>query len=212
MPLTREKAIWYLRTTKVLATDLDDSAVVLIDPLLVWYNARYGAEYTLTDYLGKRLEDLWQISHYEAMKRCMEFHGANRLPPAPYAVKTLHAISLDKPVVAMTHRHDELAESTKEEAALFRPLEFQEIIHCCSSNEEGGFTFFEKGLECLKRGCTAIVEDNLNVAKECSDKGIASFIITTYANSHVPDNELPDLSYRLHDRWRELLELYRAGS
>ncbi|PID87583.1 hypothetical protein CSB07_00700 [Candidatus Gracilibacteria bacterium] len=104
-----------------------------------------------------------------------------KLPPVSGALEGIKKLKkFGKKLYIITARQEFLKNYTKSWLGKYFGEVFEDIIFC---NHEGGGVYKDKSQICKEVGATLLIEDNLDYALECSEKGVEVILFEKPWNS-----------------------------
>ena len=184
----------------LIAIDIDDVLVDFINCLLEYHNKTYNTSLTKEKIHTYRFWEIWGGNREESIKKIRDFKETDiygNIRPFSKAIESMNLLKENHKLVIVTSR------STIEETKIWINKHFPNIFDNIyfSYNyytKEGSKT---KSEICKELNVDILIEDSLDYARECSDKGIKVFLFDAPWNQC---EELPENIIRVKD-WNEIL-------
>lgn len=187
-----------------IGVDLDGILAYIIDPILKYHNDTYGTSYTVEDMVDYKLSVIWGCSHPEAISRVLDFYKSPYMDltkPIEGSIDGISKLSKDHDLIIITSRPRSLDNKTRSWLDKYFPNKFKDIIHTNQVSHEGE-DHETKSSVCLRLNAGILIEDHLDYAYDCIDKGVDVLLLDKTWNQ---ENNLPIGVTRVHD-WKEILE------
>ncbi|MFH1290772.1 MAG: hypothetical protein ABIH92_05190 [Nanoarchaeota archaeon] len=198
------------RDLKLVGVDVDEVLVNLMDPLLLWYNRRYGTGYRREDIWTYNLWEVWGIPKGEDVQRVNDFWGTQEsrdIPPIQPARTWGLKMAQGFDLVAITSRPKIIEEETRRWIQKYFPSMFSGVHLTGQYSVEGSNV--TKGDVCRDLGVDLMVEDCLGHARDIREKSPGTRVLlydnegTCLWNQLEGGEELPEGVERVHT-WGEI--------
>lgn len=185
-----------------IAIDVDDVLIETFLSIVKNYNKEKGTNFSLEDITSYMI---WEVGIYkdkkEAMREVLKLQN-NQSPEEirvmKDSLKVLKILKEEHDFLIITSRHRMLKEKTKE------ILDFHFGIFGFDIRHSGDFFGVGKPKSeiCIEEECEIILEDSLNIAIDCADKGIKTILFDKPWNrSEIINKNI----FRVND-WNEALQ------
>jgi len=189
-----------------IGIDIDDVTADFINPLLRFYHQRTGIRLSYENFFSYRFEDVWGGTRIETISFVREFYHSDafaKLPLIEGAEEGLNLLSERHSKVFITSRHSKAKEVTPKWIEYRLPkLQGNRIIF---SGEYAESSDGSKGDISVKEGLDLIVEDNGDIALDCSEKGIVTILFNRPWNQGVTHSNILRVK-----NWQEALREIEA--
>ncbi|MFA4995661.1 MAG: hypothetical protein WC536_00780 [Patescibacteria group bacterium] len=172
----------------IIGIDIDD---VLAESNLAfdkYHNKKYGTNFKKADHYTFDLGKIWNVTEDECTARLVDFfnsgHSLN-IEPVTGAKEALLELAKDNELKVITARMEDFKDHTVEWLAKHYPSHLLEVHH---ANHYYGLNTNKKSDLCLKLGVEVLIDDCLEFAEECAEKGIKVLLLDS------PWNQCDDLS------------------
>lgn len=190
-----------------IGIDIDEVLADFMTELNRFYNQRYGTNFSIEDYKNYDLEKIWGGSKKDAVEIVNDFYESNvflNILPVEGAQEGIKVLSIKNNLIAITSRPQFIKEKTEKWMRNYFGGDISEIIFTGQYNLHS--SLISKASICLDRQISVLVEDNLKVAKECSEKGIMSFILDRGKKSLWNRFDGDDKGMIRVNSWSEIIE------
>ncbi len=164
-----------MKTREVYGFDLDGVLFETFQPLIDYYNRRFGTSFKREDFRQFQPCKTWggtRERDHEIIKEFYQSEDFKRIVPVQDAVEGINSIEGDK--VIITSRPDEIKQATYDCIDLFFYKKFEAIYF---SNEFFGGKGKTKPVFCNEIGIRTFVEDNLETGIQCASQGIRAIVL-----------------------------------
>ncbi|PIN93073.1 hypothetical protein COU54_04520 [Candidatus Pacearchaeota archaeon CG10_big_fil_rev_8_21_14_0_10_31_24] len=190
-----------------IAIDFDDVIVNTVDTFLNFHNQKYELSRTREDINSTDLRSFWGCTKNEAISLMKEFHDSSstfeNAEPINGAIEFLKEISKDNEIVIITGRPSQFKEKTLYWLNKYLSDVNVKLFFSGDYHHSQGKT---KAEICEELGINVIIEDDINYAKPCLEKGIEVIIIDKPWNQ-VDLNRI----HRAHS-WKEVNSFLKSLS
>ena len=157
---------------RVIGFDLDDVLMDFNEWLCFFHNTRYDSRLKKEDITSYFLEEIWQVSRDETIRRVHEFYHSihhRMAQPVPGAVQAIQQLQIDYKVVVITSRAENVSAQTHAWIENHFPSLAGSVHHATHSffHAEGSGT---KGELCKKLGVEVFVDDAFHHIEEIAPK------------------------------------------
>jgi len=162
----------------LIAFDLDECLGELILSFLEYYNNSYGTNYRYEDVRSYNLEELIGGTRQGAIKEVYKFFDTDYFREIAVVIGSRHVVrelAKDNEVIVITSRPYIVEKQTAKWLSHQFYDRFNNVIFTNEWSLEGGSR--TKGDICRELGVSYMIEDNLDYALECSEKGIRTFLL-----------------------------------
>jgi len=173
-----------------IAIDIDGVLADTNPALNDFYNKRHGTTLKVKDYFSHDLGKVWGCPEQEAVQIVEEFYQSPcllRIHPLKGSVQGINALSKKHNLIAVTSRPEIIQMKTEEFISNYFGKKIDEIVSLTLHNFLAEKR--SKYYACSSRGVDLLIEDCLETAIDCAEKGITSFLL------NQPWNQL-DGNYR----------------
>lgn len=190
-----------------IASDVDEVLLSFIPALRDYYNRKFSTNLVKEDYYCYDLEKVWGCTKQRAIEIVTGFYMTEefkKIPPLEGAQEATMILSEKNNIEAVTSRPTFIEIETKE--SLKR--HFGRTISSIFVNGQygNGSSSLDKSDYCLKNKIYTILEDNLDIAKKCADRGMRVFLFDNLWNRN---GNLPKNIIRVGEKrnpWDEVVE------
>ena len=192
-----------------IALDIDGVLADIMPVLNVFYNRTHGTNYKVEDYQHHDLEKTWGGTKEEAIKVVEEFYQSPsflNIGPISGSPKAIHDLSGKHFLFSVTSR----PKSIEPKTLTFLQKNFQEkikkVFHTGQYIHSAGS--INKFDICASEKAELLVEDCLETAIDCANRGLKTFLLVAphnQLNENYSEEELPNNLVRVKD-WREIVE------
>jgi len=194
---------------KVIVVDIDDVLLEFTKSLNNFYNKRYETNFSFEDYCVYNFSKIWNVSETEATKRVFDFFDSEdfrKIEPlegSTDAIKELFNQSYF--LINATSRHAMLREKTKESIEKYFQGMFSKL-HTNKYFTKPGLFLLDKSKICHENDASFIVEDNLETAIRCAEKGIEVILFDKPWNQSFKEENKIKRVGKNKNHWKEALE------
>ena len=163
---------------KKIGVDIDEVLIEIMPALNRFYNFLHKTNFEIRDYVFYDLDKVWGVTKEKAVRTVNDFYDSSFFDdvfPVEGSQEAISSLAEIYELVAPTSRPDFIKTKTELQIKNFFGRKIKEIIFTGQYNLESS-QIFKAGI-CLEKGILAIIEDNLEIAADCSAKGIKSFLL-----------------------------------
>ena len=196
----------------LIGVDCDEPLADCNTYLQAWHNRRYGTNFTREDIFTFKLWLVWGCSREESTRRVLEFYKSedfDRITPTEGSVEGVEILARDHDSLVLTSRVAAAVPKTPPFIDRYYSGKFKEIIFSkdyenLTLSENNGTT---KADICAAKGVGLLIEDCLQYALECQEKGIPVVLLNRAWNqkSALPEgmDKVPPGIVRARD-WEQI--------
>ncbi len=188
-----------------IAIDVDEVKSPLMEPFAQWHNKKYGTSWDPTMLKTYNVWEHWAVTKEEAIAKMFEFYATSdfeKIKPIENAVRGVSILSRGFKPMTVTAR----PQAIKDKTLSFLARYFEQInpddVHFASNFYKNGDGNCKKADICTRLNASAIIEDSLEYALDCAEKGIYVFMLDKPWNQ---TDSLPRNVLRVQN-WKELPE------
>ena len=185
----------------LIAIDVDGVLANFIPSIADFHNYSYGTNLKKDDFFSLNLHKVWGGTREEDIKKVDEYGESvylDRLKPVNKSIECINKLKEKNKLIIITSRPDKIYEKTKDWIDKYFSGAFLKIYF--AYNYERMNPSPKKEDICFELGADFIIEDNLNHAIDCAEKGIKSILIDQPWNQ---SDELRKNIIRVKD-WSEI--------
>lgn len=163
-----------------VGVDNDECLAEFVYGFLCFHNQIYGTSFYVMDVSSYNLWEILDCDKQESIRRVHEFYGSCFFPNLPVTLgsrEVSRRLSIDNDLFVITSRPEIIKEATLRWLSYHFPDIFKEVIFTNEWNLNGNRKNKTKGEICLEREISYLIEDNLDYARECSEKGVRVFLL-----------------------------------
>lgn len=184
-----------------IGIDIDEVIVEFVKGYLKVYEQIYGRNFSFEEIISYNFWEVLGISKEDAYKSVYQFYNTNEFENLDFiegAKEAIKVLSEKNEILLITSR----PLFTNEKTQIFFQKHFPnfsfEIIH------SGGFHPQGKNKEdiCKERGIKIMIEDHVDYALKCAEKGIKVFLLDKPWNQNMQEHE----KIKRVKNWNEILE------
>lgn len=195
-----------------IALDIDGVLANIMPELNDFYNRKFGTSFRVEEYKYHDLEKTWGGTKEEAIEVVEEFYQSPsflNIGPVPLSQKSIHSLSIRHFLFSVTAR----PKSIEPKTLTFLKNNFQEkiqkVFHTGQYiNSAGSINKFDI---CASEKAELLVEDCLETAIDCANRGLKTFLLDKYhnqLNGNYSEEELPATLVRVKN-WSEIVEILK---
>ena len=186
-----------------IAFDIDGILINFHNPLVIFYNKKHGTSFKVEDITTYDFSRAFQTTEEQFRRDMNEFYSSplfRSLPLIKGARRAVRQLSQNNFLGVITSRPDFIYEETLISLRKHFPETFSGVYF--TNHYGGNGPRKNKSDFCLEHGYEVIVEDVLEYASECADKGINALLLDK------PWNQNGSLHPRVQRvfSWAEILE------
>lgn len=166
-----------------IAIDIDDVLADLKPVLNKFYNKRHGTNFNVEDYKYHDLEKTWGGTQENAVKIVEEFYQSPdflNIRPVPYSPECVLRLSQNHNLFSITSRPETIRLQTRQFLQKYFFGVINNVFHT------GQYTLpashISKASICLEEKADAIIEDCLEIAMDCVNRGLKTFLLNAPYN------------------------------
>lgn len=189
----------------LIGVDLDDVLADTFSNLIAFHNDNYGPYLTKDKFSSWQLSNVFNITEEEAIKRVLEFDDScyfEGIKPVDGAVDAVNMLKQSNKLIVITSRLDNLLEKTEKWLEKYFSNTFSKVYHTYHS-WMGAANKKKKVEICLDLKVDYFIEDSLDYARECAEKGVK---VLLYDNPWNQCKELPENIIRVQN-WKEIVSI-----
>jgi len=157
----------------IIAIDLDDVLANSLQSFVDFYNEKYNGDLKCEDFTAFTLNEIKGMPLDEEAKLLTEYDESkyyDQIMPMKNAKETIQKLSQNNKLVIVTSRPDKKEEKTKK--WLKQHIGDFAEVHFMRQTYSGKNKTKTKGEICKEIGAEYLIEDNLDYAKSCIEKGV----------------------------------------
>jgi len=201
---------------KIIALDVDEISLPFLPTINKYFNRMYSTNFTFEDYVTYRFETTWfphlksEEGEQRAIKIVSEFiqhEDFANMPLIEGAKEGLEYLAKNNDLIMISHRSKQSQSITEE--TFRRELEIKIKKIFCIGRFDSDYDGVSKEDICLEEDAELIIEDSLENALACVERGI-NVILFDYRwnrNGHV-EHERVKRIYAPH--WKNTIEHFKA--
>ena len=187
-----------------IGVDIDEVLFPLLPAVIEFHNERYGTSFKIEDFHHYRWWDVFGISREEAVREYHDFWRegrAEQIHPIEGAIEAIGILSEKESVVAVSLRQNEYENRTRDVLRKYFGSNISDVYLCNHFSSSGERK--NKADVCADIGVRLLIDDFLEIARDCSDRGIRFLLFGDYEWNQ--SKSLPTGVERAKN-WREVLE------
>lgn len=195
---------------KVGALDCDDVLADLHNYLLKYVNETFGWNVKREDHTLYDLEKIWKCTKEESVKIIDDFYNHeyfNQIKPVEGAQEAVKMLSEDYELVVITSRPVEIEKHTNDWFERYFSNRIKKVI--CTGHYTRSSNKISKAEICIEEKASFILEDNLDVVRECALNGIKPFLFDQPWNRNgmtSTEEKRSGIVRIYHPHWRNVHE------
>ena len=188
-----------------IGIDLDEVLFDTIAAMIIFHNKIYKTNLRKEDFRSYHFKDVWGGTQTEAVEKVSKFYPTNyfkNLQPILGAIEGIKKLVKLGELHIVTSRPEKLTLSqTMKSLNVHFSHQFTSVHFTNYYTEYGELK--AKADVCLEQGITILVDDSLNYAQECAEKGIKVLLLDKPYNqsSNLPKNVTRVFS------WKEIVQI-----
>jgi len=190
----------------IVGVDLDEVLANFVPCLLNFHNKKYGTDLTREQVHTYDLWKVWGGTIEEAIRKVREFYQSDefrQILPVNGSQEGIDVLREKNELVVITSRPHDIKEETRAWLDQYFPGKFLQVYHTNDWAPAGsGKRKTEKPDICHNLGAGIFIEDNIEYAIACAEKGVRAFLLDCPWNQA---DSLPERVTRVKS-WRELIE------
>jgi hypothetical protein len=187
-----------------IGIDFDETVADSIQMIIKLHNKQYGTNYKKEEVVKYKVEEVWDGPKEEWMAKLDEFLSAKNaahLDPVVGAIPAIDALKkAGHELSIITARGESDVEATELWLKMHFPSTF-EGVHYGHARSEDPTKRRSKSAMCKALGIELMIDDHMNVAKDCAEAGIRVLLIDEPWNQ----GELPPGVERVYS-WEEIIK------
>lgn len=186
----------------LIAIDIDDTLVDFMTSLIEFHNEKYNTSLTRDQFSSYNFWEIWGGTMEEARQKVKDYretHYYNNLQPVLGVVESINFLKKKHGLIIITSRS--ITKGTKEWINKYFPDMFSEIYFSYNSYIKSGSGKTKADI-CKELNVDFLIDDSLEYAKECSEKGVKVLLLDQPWNQC---EELPKNIIRVNN-WKEVLK------
>lgn len=162
-----------------IGVDKDDTLLDFVGTYTKYHNKKYGTKVKREDFTTYSFDKVFGISMEEAISRVSEFYNTDffkKMPPLPNSVEVINSLKQNYDLYVVTSAPDHLYIETMNQILKNFGNVFLDVFF--SSNHYTGRKNSGKSKVeiCLENGISILIDDSLEYALQCAEKGIGAFL------------------------------------
>lgn len=189
----------------LIGVDLDDVLVDTCSAIIRFHNDTYGTNLTKDKFYSWRLGDLWGVTNEEANKRVREFYNSpyfKNMEPVVGSIDAVTTLKQSNELIVVTSRLNQSVELTKGWMDFYFRNKFQGIYFAKNFYAQDKKDKSKSEI-CLDLGVEFLIEDSLDYAVQCAEKGIEVLLYDAPWNQY---EKLPERIRRVNN-WKEIVDI-----
>ena len=187
-----------------IALDLDEIIFPFVENLIIYHNKNYCTNFKFEDIKHYELWKVWGGTREQAIKKVAEFQHTpefDLIPPIPESALAIEELRKHNELIIVTSRREDMKDKTLAWIDKYFPKKFSGLYLTNAYALDG--PTLNKADMCLENGSKLLVDDCLEFAKECSEKGIETWLW------YKPWNQSSSLPYLVSrfKIWKEFLNI-----
>lgn len=188
-----------------IGIDVDGVLAELVPALIEFHNNEYGTNLKFEDFFSFKANRVWGGTLEEAIQKVEEFlksHYFEKIQPIKESINGINALKQKHKLFVISTRQSFVHEKTINWLEKHFPSTFSKTFF--ANYWEKDKPKILKSEVCLKKRISILIEDELDWAIECAEKGIRVLLFDTPWNQ--TKEELPENIQRVFS-WKEIIEL-----
>ena len=187
---------------KIIGIDLDDILLNFNDAFVKFHNEKYGTSHTRKNVTDFHLENVWDISREEMLKRLDAFYTSDHhknAQPIEGAIEAINKLAKENELHVITASPEDM----KKEIIAWLGTHFQgkfKNVHFVNKSIFGT-SMKNKSEVCKELGIEVFVDDALHNAEDIAQLGVPVFLLDTPWNQ----GEVKPPIARVHS-WDEIMQ------
>lgn len=187
-----------------LAIDMDEVIAHFLPAFIEFHNTKYNTNFIFTDFSSYKFWDVLKESPKETIQKVYDFHKTEyfkNIKPIQESIEAIQKLQEQYELVIITSRQKEIQNPTEDWIKTYFPNTFSHIYFAnhYAFNKE---TTHSKSEICEQYAIKTIIEDSLEYAQDCAQKGIQVYLLDQPWNQSKIENT--HIKRVFH--WNEILQ------
>ena len=180
-----------------IAVDIDGVLADMMPALNDFYNRKFGTSFNVSDYKYHDLERTWGGTKKDAVKTVEEFFQSPNfmeIPPLAKSQESVLKLSKKHELFLITSRPENIKHRTLDFLQKYFPKEIKKVIH--TGQYVSSASSINKFDICAYEKADVLIEDCLEIAIDCSKRGLTTFLLDSplnqlngdYSKENIPQN------------------------
>lgn len=196
-----------MKSRRKIGVDLDDTLVDFTGAFILYHNEIYKTNLRREQFTSLSFNRVLGVTPKEANKRVNDFYGTEyfrKIQPILGSVEAVKTLAQEDDLYIITSRPEFLRKETSQLQEQYFQTIFLEIFYSYNHYAKHGDIGKSKPEICLRLGISKLIDDSLEYAKQCAERGI-EVILFGDNNFWNQDRQLPPNVLRAKN-WKEALE------
>lgn len=191
-----------------IGIDIDGVLADLMPVLNRFYNREFGTSFDVSDYKYHDLEKTWGGTKEDAVRIVDSFFQSPdfaKIQPLVNSQESVLKLSRKHELFLVTSRPESIKHRTQDFLQKHFPKGIRKVIHTGQYISDAGS--INKFDVCIREKADVLIEDCLETAISCANKGVKTFLLDAplnQLNSDYDKKNLPENLVRVKD-WSEIL-------
>ncbi len=194
----------------IINIDSDDTLFPFVETFIVFHNEKYKTNLKREDFVSYSFDKLIGGTMEDSICRVSEFYETKlfqEMRPFSYSVEAINYLKKLNRLYNTTSRPDSISKETIEQITNNFANSFLEIFFSANHYTEAKNCGKTKAEICLEKNVSLMIEDSLEYAIPCADKGINIFLIDAPWNQNGEHKNIIRIErYPYPNHWKEILE------
>ncbi len=191
---------------EVINIDTDDVIVDFTGAFILFNNEKYGTNLKREDFTSYSFEKVTGGTIGDEQKRLSEFYKTNyfkEIKPFPYSIETINHLKRFNILYNTTSRPKTISKETLEFFTNYYPGCFSEIFFSFNHYTQWKNCGKTKAEICLDIAASLMIEDSLEYALQCAEKGVEVLLLDAPWNQNGKHKNITRV-YGYPDYWKEI--------
>ena len=184
-----------------IGIDLDSVLARIMPEIIKFHNEVYGTNTVEEDHVSYGLYEMWNVSKEQSVDRVFEFYNSvyfDNIVPVSGSVEGVNYLAEKYDLYLITSRPTWLKKKTVDWVEKYFSGKFRKIVLTNQYSKNGESK--TKSEVCVKEGIEIMIEDAVEYALDCFEKGIKVYLYNMPWNKRV---DFPDEIVRISN-WSEI--------